>query len=169
MSDSLQPCGPPGPTRLLCLWDFPGKSIGVGCHSLFQGIFLTQRSNPRLCASCIVTWVIYHWATREALWLSYCFKRMKSHKNIPKHNRTYRINPWAFLQKPAWLWNLGNRQGKGQRCTVTSLKSRTKLKYLCIFNSCEYGTEGKWYTSDDVKITTKQFKSGPATTAHRVH
>ena len=28
--------GPPGlqPTRLLCPWDFPGKSTGVGCHRL---------------------------------------------------------------------------------------------------------------------------------------
>ena len=24
------------PTRLLCLWDFPGKSTGVGCHHLLQ-------------------------------------------------------------------------------------------------------------------------------------
>ena len=24
------------PTRLLCPWDFPGKSTGVGCHSLFN-------------------------------------------------------------------------------------------------------------------------------------
>ena len=33
-------------TRLLCLWDFPGKNAGVGCHFLLQGIFLTHRSNP---------------------------------------------------------------------------------------------------------------------------
>ena len=32
-------------TRLLCLWDFPGKSTGVGCHFLSQGIFPTQGSN----------------------------------------------------------------------------------------------------------------------------
>ena len=25
------------PTRLLCPWDFPGKSTGVGCHCLLQG------------------------------------------------------------------------------------------------------------------------------------
>ena len=25
------------PTRLLCTWDFPGKSTGVGCHCLLQG------------------------------------------------------------------------------------------------------------------------------------
>ena len=35
------------PARLLCPWNSPGKN-GVGCHSLFQGIFLTQGSNPSL-------------------------------------------------------------------------------------------------------------------------
>ena len=34
--------------RLLCPWDSPGKNIGVGCHALLQGIFLTQGSNPHL-------------------------------------------------------------------------------------------------------------------------
>ena len=34
------------PTRILCPWDFPGKSTGVGCHFLLQEIFLTQESNP---------------------------------------------------------------------------------------------------------------------------
>ena len=30
--------------------DSPGKNTGVGCHVLLQGMFLTQRSNPRfLC------------------------------------------------------------------------------------------------------------------------
>ena len=28
--------------RLLCPWNSPGKNSGVGCHSLLQGIFLTQ-------------------------------------------------------------------------------------------------------------------------------
>ena len=34
------------PARLLCPWNFPSKNTGVGCHSLFQGIFPTQGSNP---------------------------------------------------------------------------------------------------------------------------
>ena len=34
--------------RLLCPWDSPGKSTGVGCHFLLQGIFPTQASNPGL-------------------------------------------------------------------------------------------------------------------------
>ena len=36
------------PTKLLHPWDFPGKSTGVGCHFLLQGIFPIQGSNPAL-------------------------------------------------------------------------------------------------------------------------
>ena len=35
MSDSSRPHGLQ-PTRLLCPWDFPGKSTGVGCHCLLR-------------------------------------------------------------------------------------------------------------------------------------
>ena len=34
--------------RLLCPWNSPGKNTGVACHSLLQGIFLTQGSNQGL-------------------------------------------------------------------------------------------------------------------------
>ena len=42
--------------QLLHPWNFPGKSTGVGCHFLLQGIFLTQGSNwsPALQAD---TWL----------------------------------------------------------------------------------------------------------------
>ena len=36
------------PTSLLCPWSSPGKITGMAFHSLLQGIFLTQGSNPRL-------------------------------------------------------------------------------------------------------------------------
>ena len=43
------------PTRLLCPWDSPGKNTGAGCHALLlQGIFPTQRLNPRLL--CLLHW-----------------------------------------------------------------------------------------------------------------
>ena len=48
--------------RLLCPWDFPGKTTGVGCHSLLQGIFLTQVSNPGLLH---FRWILYHLSYRE--------------------------------------------------------------------------------------------------------
>ena len=50
--------------RLLCLWDFPGKNTGVGCHSLLQGIFSTHGSNPSLLHH---RQILYHLTTREAL------------------------------------------------------------------------------------------------------
>ena len=37
VSDSLRPHGLQ-PTRLLCPWDFLGKSTGVGCHCLLHGL-----------------------------------------------------------------------------------------------------------------------------------
>ena len=39
-------CSPPA--RLHCQWDFPGKSLGVGCHFLLQRIFQTQGLNLSL-------------------------------------------------------------------------------------------------------------------------
>ena len=40
--------------RLLCLWDFPGKNTGVGCHFLLQGIFPARALNP--CLLCLLHW-----------------------------------------------------------------------------------------------------------------
>ena len=54
-------------TKLLCPWGFQGKSTGVGCHFLLQGIFSTQGSNPGL-SHC-----------RQTL---YCL----SHQSIDTHN-----------------------------------------------------------------------------------
>ena len=62
------------PARRLCPWDFPSKNTGVGCHSLLQGIFLTQGSNPYLL--CLLHWQVGSllWTTREAHLLgSECF------------------------------------------------------------------------------------------------
>ena len=53
LSDSLRPLGLQ-PARLLCLWDFPGKNTGVGCHFLLQGIFPIQGSN--LCLLQLLLW-----------------------------------------------------------------------------------------------------------------
>ena len=59
MSNSLRPHGLYH-TRLLSQWNFPGKSTGVGCHFLLQGIFPTQGSN-HIAGRCFTVW-----ATREA-------------------------------------------------------------------------------------------------------
>ena len=56
--------------RLLCQWDFPGKNIGLGCHFLLQGIFLTQELN--LC--------LLHWQADSLL---------LSHQGRPLLSDTY--------------------------------------------------------------------------------
>ena len=47
VSDSLRPHGLQ-PARLLCPQNFSGENTKVNIHSLLQGIFLTQGSNPSL-------------------------------------------------------------------------------------------------------------------------
>ena len=47
VSDSLRLYGL-YPTRLLRLWDFPGKNTRVGYHAFLQGIFPTRGSNLSL-------------------------------------------------------------------------------------------------------------------------
>ena len=49
--------------ELLCPWNSPGKNSGVGSHSLLQGLFLIQGSNPGLLS---VGRFFNIWATREA-------------------------------------------------------------------------------------------------------
>ena len=51
------------PATWPCLWDFPGKNTGVGCHFLLQGIFPTRGSNLGF-----LYWQVdsYHWAIWEA-------------------------------------------------------------------------------------------------------
>ena len=44
-------CSPPGSS---VHGGFPGKKSGVSCHSLLQGIFLTQGLNP--CLLCLLYW-----------------------------------------------------------------------------------------------------------------
>ena len=67
MSDSLRPHGL-HPVRLLefCLWNFPGKNTGAGCHFLLQRIFPTEGSNPHLLCLLHGRQILYHWATWEA-------------------------------------------------------------------------------------------------------
>ena len=48
------------PARFLCLWNFPGKNTGVGCHFFLQGISWTQGLNPHLLSLLHFRWILYH-------------------------------------------------------------------------------------------------------------
>ena len=44
------------PSRILCSWNFLGKSTGVGFHFLLHGIFQTQGLNP--CLLHLLHWLV---------------------------------------------------------------------------------------------------------------
>ena len=50
--------------RLLCPWNFPCKNIGVSCHFLLQGIFLTEGSG----ITCIAGGFFTTEPTRILIW-----------------------------------------------------------------------------------------------------
>ena len=56
---------PMDPTWLLCPWDFPGKSTGVGCHFLLQGSSQPRDGTQSSCVSCIAGRFFTTWATQN--------------------------------------------------------------------------------------------------------
>ena len=66
VSSSLQ-SHVPWSASLLCPENLPVKNTGAGCHALLQGIFSTQGSNAHLLCLLPCRWILYGWATTEAL------------------------------------------------------------------------------------------------------
>ena len=77
MSESLRPHGWVACTRLFCPWDFLGKSTGVGCYFLLQGIFPTQGSNPGLLHCRQMLYRLSHQGSHHGLYSS---------RNFPAQN-----------------------------------------------------------------------------------
>ena len=79
----------PWPPRSLCLWDSPGKNTGGGCHSLLQGILLTQGSNMCLLdwpADCLplATWDSHaHWSLLPRMMNRVAFLSSLCHLSVP--------------------------------------------------------------------------------------
>ena len=109
MSDSLRPHGL-YPTRLLRPWNFPGKSTGVGCHFLLQGIFPTQGSNLGLLH---LRQTLYHLSHQEAVIMKYYLalkKKKKKRGMVPYATRWMSLedimlsqNGQSQKEKCAWL------------------------------------------------------------------
>ena len=100
MSDTLQPNGLQ-PSRLLCVWDSPGKNTGVGCHALLQGIFLTSKW---LLVSADFLISSSGWGGDEVCW-------------ILEPPWKARIKPWGALSQASnsrSRWEVGRRKGEGR-------------------------------------------------------
>ena len=73
ISDYLQPHG------LYSPWNSPGQITGVGSHSLLQGIFPTQGSNPSLLHCRQILYQLSHQRSPRILeWVAYPFSRGSS-------------------------------------------------------------------------------------------
>ena len=104
VSDSLQPHGLQSP-RLLCWWDFPGKSTGVGCHFLLQGIFPTRGLNPGLLHCRRTLYPLSHEGSRE--------KQLKPQCDITPHllewswsTKEERTNAGVNVEKREFLYTI---------------------------------------------------------------
>ena len=95
VSDSLWPHGLQL-TRLLCLWNSPGKNIGVGSHSLLQEIFLTQ----------VWTWVSHMASRFFTVWAAkgcYCrflsiwyFLENFKYNSVSKKKNYYYVHEYIY-------------------------------------------------------------------------
>ena len=125
---NLMDCSPARP------WNSLGKNTGVGSHSLLQGIFPTQGSNPGL-PHC--RWSFTNWAISEVHSTLYykikiksrhasgicrestlCYTSVSSRNNANHaHNFTFSSELWIFLvaqlvknppaMRETWVWSLG--------------------------------------------------------------
>ena len=72
---------PLGASQLFCPWNFPSKNTGAGSHSLLQGIFPTQRSNPvflhcrQILYRLIHTYMYWDQTESENTEFNFCFDR----------------------------------------------------------------------------------------------
>ena len=84
-SEVAQLCPTLWDPRLLRPWDFPGKSTGVGCHFLLQGIFLTQGSNPGLLHCRQMIYPLSHQGSPEKI------QQEELHKHILEQSLEYTV------------------------------------------------------------------------------
>ena len=128
VSNSLWPCGCSQPGSFVH-GDSPGKNTGVCCHSLLQGIFSTQESNPGL-PHCRL--ILYHkqpgtpmiqqaiWSliplplwnlacTSGSSWFTYCWNlawRILSITLLACEMRAINVVIWTFFGITLlWDWN----------------------------------------------------------------
>ena len=114
-----------GFNRLLCPWDSPGKNSGVGSHSLLQGIFPTQGSNPSLlhcrqifyhlgyCAICLVWLFVTPWtvAHQAPLSMRILQARILEWAAMPSFNRSSQTRDWTQVSCSVGILYLLSHQG----------------------------------------------------------
>ena len=130
MSDSLRP-RELQPARLLCPWNSSGKNIGVGCHSLFHGIFPTWGSNQSLLHC------------RQIL---YCLSHQEDPKKIGgKIQQNYRQDKSGIKGVLTTKWNI-NKQTQ-HRCFRRVIQQENIRGELYLQRDTLHKRVGSWICS----------------------
>ena len=119
--DYLQPHGLQ-PTRL-SPWDFTVKNTGLGCHFLFQAIFLIQEWNLCLWHLLRCRWSLYplsqlgsfKWSVSNVNWASFQHGGSVTRMNFPREEMEW---------KPCHFHDLPSEVAQRHFCYVTFLKAQ---------------------------------------------
>ena len=104
---------------LLCLWNFPGKNTGAGCHALFQGIFPSQGSNQcflhllhfqvdSLLLSHLGSWHVFYHSDKKKIILKYRLGNERKDNGVRGKGRG-----WSGKASLSWHLNKANIWEKG--------------------------------------------------------
>ena len=115
VSDSLPPQGLQ-PATFLCPWDCPGKNTRVGCHTLLQGIFLTQGLNQPLLG-------LQHWQAGSLL-LTPPTTKLSLHCNSFAFHQTMRFYEIILFD------HLLNSAEKGREWYIVVSKEMLPIMYI---------------------------------------
>ena len=132
VSDPLQP-HTLQPIRLLCLWDFPGKGTGVGCHFLLQGILPTQGLNLGLPHCRQMLYILSHQGSPRLTTVYHKFIENK----FPDGNEKLIVS-YTKAVPPT------NRPSVNKLVENNSLLLSLMFR---IYNICNYGYHFKIYTN----------------------
>ena len=88
------------PARLLCPRDFLGKKTTVSCHSLLQGIFLTQGMNPGLLHCRQILYLLSHQGSPALLHITHLENRLPP--ALPSQPPGFHVKWESSIRYTAW-------------------------------------------------------------------
>ena len=126
----------PQPARLLCPGNSPGKTTGVGCPSVLQGIFLIQESNAGLPHCRQITVEDLQAQPKKFNNNKIVFIKRKSHKSnrLSCMLSSFLLGAICFLQLPGPTTLTSQLKGEREPCQVMTYPLRGNGRTCCHFN-----------------------------------
>ena len=139
VSDSQRPHGLQ-PTRLLCPWDFPGKSTGVGCHCLLRITELVNRKSKiytlvyQFPIHILLIAMTKYCSILSFLWGEW-YKNVKELFLLIRNHKAVHLNASTKSSEATWQYDIFKR-------TVLFPKQKRKsLKAIFLVSVSNFGLE----------------------------